>query len=68
MTPRAAASIEYASSFSPYFEDLDQAVFRVEGCERITVAEDNSLLIETACGPLHQSPPRTWYELPSGER
>jgi hypothetical protein len=40
--------------------DLVAVVVHVEGAQRLSIASDGSLVIETALGPLTQSAPKTW--------
>ncbi len=48
--------------------DLDQVVFRAEGTTGLVVESGGTLRMETERGPVIQSAPHTWFELPSGER
>lgn len=48
--------------------DLGRVVVRADGATGIELAADGSLLMRTAAGELRQTPPRTWEQLPSGER
>ncbi|HYG82923.1 MAG TPA: hypothetical protein VD861_21175, partial [Pyrinomonadaceae bacterium] len=48
--------------------DLSKVAVRADGAARLEVAADGSLLIHTSHGPLRQTPPTTWEELPNGER
>ncbi|HYP26782.1 MAG TPA: hypothetical protein VE262_08695 [Blastocatellia bacterium] len=59
--------IEYDLILAPG-ASLDEVVVRADGASRLEVAGDGSLILETAAGPLRQTPPRTWEELPNGER
>ncbi|HKY05498.1 MAG TPA: hypothetical protein VJQ56_11440, partial [Blastocatellia bacterium] len=47
---------------------LDTVVIRADGASAIEIAEDGSLILQTQSGPLRQTPPVTWEELPNGER
>ena len=55
----AGGRLEYDLLLEPG-ADLARAVIAVEGTSGLSVAEDGSLLIETAAGTLQQPPPRTW--------
>ncbi|HEY3108188.1 MAG TPA: hypothetical protein VGL23_05515, partial [Chloroflexota bacterium] len=46
--------------------DVGQIVVRADGADRPSIADDGSLVLQTASGPLRQSPPLTWEELPDG--
>jgi hypothetical protein len=48
--------------------DAGKIVIRVDGSSGLEVADDGSLIVQTAAGPLRQTPPVTWEELPNGER
>ncbi|HEY9286033.1 MAG TPA: hypothetical protein VIP46_21460, partial [Pyrinomonadaceae bacterium] len=48
--------------------DLNRVVVRADGASQLEIADDGSLVMQTAAGELRQAPPRTWEELPSGER
>ncbi len=48
--------------------DLTQVVFAVEGADRLTLASDGALSIDTAIGTLRQSPPRTFAVAAGGGR
>lgn len=47
---------------------LDTVVIRAEGASSIEIAGDGSLILQTEAGPLRQTPPVTWEEMPNGER
>ncbi|HEV8635898.1 MAG TPA: hypothetical protein VG370_16865, partial [Chloroflexota bacterium] len=46
--------------------DVTQIVVRADGADRPSIADDGSLVLQTASGSLRQSPPLTWEELPDG--
>jgi hypothetical protein len=46
--------------------DVDQVLIRTEGTSGIQIGPDGTLILETAAGPLRQSAPTTWEELPDG--
>lgn len=48
--------------------DLEKVVIRADGASRLDLTDDGSLVLRTASGELRQTPPRTWEQLPSGER
>jgi hypothetical protein len=48
--------------------DLTQIKIRVDGVKELSVDPDGSLIMETALGPIKQTIPLTWEELPSGEK
>lgn len=47
---------------------LDAVVIGVDGASSLEIAADGSLIVQTEAGPLRQTPPVTWEELPNGER
>lgn len=48
--------------------DLDRVVVEAAGVEELSIDERGALVMQTALGPVVQSPPVTWYELPDGSR
>jgi hypothetical protein len=46
--------------------DLRQVVIRTDGASAIKVDADGTLVLDTAAGPLRQTAPATWEELPDG--
>jgi hypothetical protein len=46
--------------------DLEQVVIQTEGSEEVSIGPDGALTLQTAAGPLRQTPPATWEELPDG--
>jgi hypothetical protein len=46
--------------------DLDQVVVRVAGATALDVDGDGGLTLQTSAGPLRQTAPTTWEELPDG--
>ena len=46
--------------------DLRKVVIRAEGASAMKVDADGTLILETAAGPLRQTAPSTWEELPGG--
>ena len=46
--------------------DLDQVVIRAGGASAITLESGGTLVLDTAAGPLRQTAPATWEELPDG--
>ena len=46
--------------------DLGRVVIRVDGASGMRVDADGALIIDTAAGPLRQTPPTTWEILPDG--
>jgi hypothetical protein len=46
--------------------DLEQVVIRTVGVAEIEIAADGALILQTAAGPLRQTAPVTWEELPDG--
>ncbi len=48
--------------------DLDQVVIRVDGIQGLEIEPDGALVMDTPLGPIRQTPPTTWYELPAGGR
>ena len=63
----AGEQLEYDLILAPG-ADLEKVVIRTDGATAIEVADDGSLLMQTAAGKLRQTPPMTWQELPNGER
>jgi hypothetical protein len=63
----AGEQLEYDLILAPG-ADLEKVVIRTDGVTAIEVADDGSLLMQTAAGQLRQTPPLTWQELPNGER
>ena len=59
--------LEYDLILSPK-ADVAKVMIRAEGASNIELADDGSLLLQTSNGPLRQTPPVTWEELPGGER
>ena len=57
--------LEYDMLLAPG-ADLAQVVIRTEGTSGIQIESDGALILETAAGPLRQSAPVTWEELPDG--
>ncbi|MFQ5503747.1 MAG: hypothetical protein ACE5F1_02995 [Planctomycetota bacterium] len=58
---------EYELLLDPGAE-LARVSVRVEGAERLRLADDGTLVIETAAGPLAQPVPGTWQVTASGEK
>jgi hypothetical protein len=46
--------------------DLREVVIRADGASGMKVDTDGTLILETAAGPLRQTAPATWEELPDG--
>jgi hypothetical protein len=63
----AGEQLEYDLLLAPGAE-LEKVVIRADGISALEVADDGSLLMQTAAGKLRQTPPLTWQELPNGER
>ena len=63
----AARHPEYDLLLQPGI-DLDSVRVRVEGASDLHLADDGSLVIDTAAGPLTQPPPTTYELALSGER
>lgn len=63
----AGEQLEYDLILAPG-ADLDKVVIRAGGTTALEVADDGSLMMQTAAGKLRQTPPLTWQELPNGER
>lgn len=57
--------IEYDVLLAPG-ADLEQVVILADGASEMKVDTDGTLLLETAAGPLRQTAPATWEELPDG--
>lgn len=47
--------------------DLAQVVIRTDGASGMEVTKDGALILHTEAGPLRQSLPRTWEQLPNGK-
>lgn len=62
---QAEDRLEYDLLLAPG-ADLARVVVRVTGNEGIAIADDGTLVIRTALGPIHQKPPTTWVELATG--
>jgi hypothetical protein len=45
---------------------LDHIVIRADGISNLHIDTDGSLVLDTLIGPLRQSPPKSWEELPDG--
>ena len=48
------------------YADLEQVIGRAAGATGLEIAADGALMIQTAAGPLRQTAPVTWEELPDG--
>jgi hypothetical protein len=48
--------------------DLERAAFRADGASGIEIGPDGALVLQTPCGALRQSAPRTWEVLPGGRK
>jgi hypothetical protein len=59
--------VEYDLVFAAGADVRDVAV-RVAGHDRLRIARDGSLVIDTAIGELRQTPPRTWITRADGSR
>jgi hypothetical protein len=46
--------------------DLRQVVIRIDGASAMKVDADGTLIVDTPAGPLRQTAPATWEELPDG--
>ena len=57
--------LEYDVLLRPH-ADLEQVVVRADGVTGLELAADGALILQTAAGPLRQSAPVTWEELPDG--
>jgi hypothetical protein len=57
--------LDYDVLLSPH-ADLEQVVIRTVGVTGLEVAADGGLVLQTAAGPLRQTAPVTWEELPDG--
>src|SRR5687768_6539877 len=57
--------LEYDVLLSPH-ADLEQVVIRTAGVTAMEIAADGGLVLQTAAGPLRQTAPVTWEELPDG--
>ena len=57
--------LEYDVLLRPY-ADLEQVIVRAAGATGLEIAADGALIIQTAAGPLRQTAPVTWEELPDG--
>ena len=60
-----------ALEYDLVFDDptrVSSVVVRCDGIERLRLEDCGSLILDTMLGPIEQKPPKTWYELPSGER
>lgn len=57
--------LEYDVLLGPH-ADLQQVVIRTVGVAGIEIAADGGLILQTAAGPLRQTAPVTWEELPDG--
>ena len=62
-----AGRLEYDLLLAPG-ADLAQVVIRADGTTGLALESDGSLLLATAEGSLRQTLPRTWEELPTGEK
>jgi hypothetical protein len=61
----AGGRLEYDLLLAPG-ADLSHVVIRAEGASGIATRPDGSLVLETAAGPVRQTLPRTWEQLPDG--
>jgi len=59
--------LEYDLEVTPH-ADPEAMVIRCEGLERLTLAEDGALRMETAAGVVRQTVPRTWETTEDGRR
>ena len=59
--------LQYDVLLGPH-ADLEQVVIRTVGVVEIEIAADGGLILQTAAGPLRQTAPVTWEELPDGTR
>jgi hypothetical protein len=57
--------LEYDVLLGPH-ADLEQVVIRTVGVAGLEITADGGLILETAAGPLRQTAPVTWEELPDG--
>jgi hypothetical protein len=57
--------LEYDVLLSPH-ADLEQVIIRADGVKGLEIASDGGLILQTTGGPLRQTPPVTWEELPDG--
>ena len=57
--------LEYDVLLGPH-ADLEQVVIRTVGVAGIEIAADGGLILQTAAGPLRQTAPVTWEQLPDG--
>jgi hypothetical protein len=60
-----SGNLEYELLLAPG-ASLEQAVIRAEGSQGLELAADGALIVKTSAGPLRQTPPVTWEELPGG--
>jgi hypothetical protein len=61
----AGGRLEYDLLLAPG-ADLSKIVIRADGASGIATRPDGSLVLETTAGPLRQTLPRTWEQLPDG--
>jgi hypothetical protein len=57
--------LEYDLLLGPH-ADLQQVVVRTVGAKSLEIAVDGALVLDTGAGPLRQTAPVTWEELPDG--